>query len=425
MLEMNIENKNLDVMLKNADPLISEILDNALSEKEIDIKDAVMLFSARGTDLEVVCSVADELRKRRVGDIVTYVVNRNINFTNVCVKQCGFCAFSRDFREEEGYFLPTHEIVRRAKEAHQLGATEVCIQAGLPPDMDGELYEKICREIKKEIPNMHIHGFSPEEILYAATRNNITIRDYLLRLKNAGVDTIPGTSAEILDQDLRNKISPGRISVKEWIKVIKTAHKIGLGSTSTMMYGHMESYVDRANHIGIIRKIQKETGGFTEFVPLNFVHTEAPMYKHGLHEGIQAGADSDDIMLTHAVSRIMLNNCIDNIQMSWVKTGEKMSQKLLKCGANDFGGTLINESISTAAGSQHGQLLKPKQIRRLVRDIGRIPAERNTTYKILRTFENEPKDDEFDHIDDTSKFGSYFDLIKINKFRYKNPRESL
>jgi len=188
-----------------------------------------------------------------------------------------------------------------------------------------------------------------------------------------------------------------------------------------MMYGHVESYVDRANHIGIIRKIQKETGGFTEFVPLNFVHTEAPMYKHGLHNGIQPGADSDDIMLTHAVSRIMLNNCIDNIQMSWVKTGEKMSQQLLKCGANDFGGTLINESISTAAGSQHGQLLKPKQIRRLVRDVGRIPAERNTTYKILRTFENEPKEEDLDNVDD-SKFGSYFDLIKIKKFRYENPR---
>jgi len=418
---MTLETTNLDSKLKQADPIIAGILNDALSEKEIDIKDSVMLFSAKGIELELVCSVADELRKRRVGDVVTYVVNRNINFTNVCIKQCGFCAFSRDFREEEGYLLPIEEIVRRAKEAHELGATEVCIQAGLPPDMDGELYEKICREIKKEIPKMHIHGFSPEEILYAATRNGITIRDYLLRLKNAGVDTIPGTSAEILDQSMRDKISPGRISVKDWIKVIKTAHKIGIRSTSTMMYGHVESYVDRANHIGIIRKIQKETGGFTEFVPLNFVHTEAPMYKHGLHKGIQPGSDSDDIMLTHAVSRIMLNNCIDNIQMSWVKTGEKMSQQLLNCGANDFGGTLINESISTAAGSQHGQLLKPKQIRRLVRDVGRIPAERNTTYKILRTFENEPNDEDLDNVDD-SKFGSYFDLIKIKKFRYENPR---
>ena len=420
---MSLQTTNLDGIFKHADPVMSEILDRALSEKEIKAKEAVILFSAKGIDLQLVGMVADELRKRRVGDVVTYVVNRNINFTNVCIKQCGFCAFSRDFREEEGYFLPIQEIVRRAKEAHELGATEVCIQAGLPPDMDGELYEKICLEIKKEIPEMHIHGFSPEEILYAATRNGISIKDYLLRLKNAGVDTIPGTSAEILNQDIRDKISPGRISVKDWIDVIKTAHKIGLRSTSTMMYGHIESYEDRANHIETIREIQKETGGITEFVPLNFIHTEAPMYKHGLHKGIRQGANSDDIMLTHAIARIMLNNYINNIQMSWVKTGEKMSQLLLNWGANDFGGTLINESISTAAGSQHGQLIKPKQIRHLVRSIGRIPAERTTTYKILRTFENEPSDEEnLDKINDFSKFGSYFELIKIKKFRYENPR---
>ena len=223
-MEMTLETTNFDSKLKHADPIIAGILNNALSEKEIDIKDSVMLFAAKGIELELVCSVADELRKRRVGNIVTYVVNRNINFTNVCIKQCGFCAFSRDFREEEGYLLPIEEIVRRAKEAHELGATEVCIQAGLPPDMDGELYEKICREIKKEIPKMHIHGFSPEEILYGATRNGITIRDYLVRLKNAGVDTNPGTSAEILDQGMRDKISPGRISVKDWIKAVSYTH---------------------------------------------------------------------------------------------------------------------------------------------------------------------------------------------------------
>jgi FO synthase subunit 2 len=420
---MTLQTTRLDGLLKHADPIISGVLNRALSEKEITAKEAVVLFSAKGIDFQLVGMTANELRKRKVGDIVTYVVNRNINFTNVCIKQCGFCAFSRDFREEEGYFLPTQEIVRRAKEAYQLGATEVCIQAGLPPDMDGDLYEKICLSIKKEIPEIHIHGFSPEEILYASTRNDISVKDCLLRLKNAGVGTIPGTSAEILNQEMRDKISPGRISVKDWINIIKTAHKIGLRSTSTMMYGHIESYEDRANHIGLIREIQKETGGFTEFVPLNFIHSEAPMYKHDLHEGMQKGANSADLMLTHAVSRIMLNNYIDNIQMSWVKAGEKMSQLLLNWGANDFGGTLINESISTAAGSEHGQLLKPKQIRHLARSIGRIPAERNTTYKILRTFEKEPKNEEsLDKINDSSKFGSYFELIKVKKFRYENPR---
>ena len=367
--------------------------------------------------------VADILRKRRVGDTVTYVVNRNINFTNVCIKQCGFCAFSRDFREEEGYFLPIEEILRRAKEAYHYGATEVCIQAGLPPDMDKDLYENICRGIKNEIPNIHIHGFSPEEILYGATRQEISPEEYLIKLKKAGVDTIPGTAAEILNQDLRDKISPGRITVKDWIDIIKTAHKQGMKSTSTMMFGHLETYEDRVNHIATIREIQKETGGFTEFVPLNFIPSEAPMYKHQLHEGIRSGANGNDALLVHAIARIMLNNVIDNIQMSWVKEGHKFSQLLLKWGANDFGGTLINESISTAAGSQHGQLLKPKEIRHLIRDMGRVPAERNTTYKILKTFEKEPETIEsLDQVSDTTKFGSYFELIKINKFKFKNPR---
>ena len=415
---------NIDSLFRNADPIVSEILNNALSEKEISSKDGLALYKTKGIDFHLVGLVADELRKRRVGNIVSYVVNRNINFTNVCIKQCGFCAFSRDFREEEGYFLPTEEIVRRAKEAHDLGATEVCIQAGLPPDMEGDLYEKICREIKKEIPNIHIHGFSPEEILYGATRSNVSIEEFLKRMKDAGVNTLPGTSAEILDQKLRDKISPGRITVKQWEEVIKTAHKIGINTTSTMMFGHLETLEERVNHIVKLREIQKETGGFTEFVPLNFVHTEAPMYKHQLHEGIQQGGSGNDVLLTHAIARIMFNNSIDNIQMSWVKEGQKMSQLLLMWGANDFGGTLINESISTSAGSKYGQLLRPKEIRRMVREIGRIPAERNTQYKMLKKFETENEVEEgLDKITDYSQFGSYAELIKINKFKYKNPRE--
>ena len=415
---------NIDSLFKNADPLVSEILNNALSEKEITGKEGLILYQTKGIDFHLVGLVADELRKRRVGNTVSYVVNRNINFTNVCIKQCGFCAFSRDFREEEGYFLPTEEIVRRAKEAHSLGATEVCIQAGLPPDMEGDLYENICREIKKEIPDIHIHGFSPEEILYGATRSNISIDEFLKRMKEAGVNTLPGTSAEILDQKLRDIISPGRITVEQWEQVIKGAHKIGINTTSTMMFGHLETLEQRINHMVKLREIQKETGGFTEFVPLNFVHSEAPMYKHQLHEGIQQGGSGNDVLLTHAVARIMFNNSIDNIQMSWVKEGQKMSQLLLMWGANDFGGTLINESISTSAGSEYGQLLRPKEIRRMAREIGRIPAERNTQYKMLKMFETENEvDDGLDKITDYSQFGSYAELIKINKFRYKNPRE--
>ena len=415
---------NIDSLFKKADPIVSEILNNALSEKEITGKEGLILYQTKGIDFHLVGMVADELRKRRVGNTVSYVVNRNINFTNVCIKQCGFCAFSRDFREEEGYFLPTEEIVRRAKEAHSLGATEVCIQAGLPPDMEGDLYENICREIKKEIPDIHIHGFSPEEILYGATRSNISIDEFLKKMKEAGVDTLPGTSAEILDQKLRDIISPGRITVEQWEQVVKGAHKIGINTTSTMMFGHLETLEQRINHMVKLREIQKETGGFTEFVPLNFVHSEAPMYKHQLHEGIQQGGSGNDVLLTHAVARIMFNNSIDNIQMSWVKEGQKMSQLLLMWGANDFGGTLINESISTSAGSEYGQLLRPKEIRRMAREIGRIPAERNTQYKMLKMFETENEvDDGLDKITDYSQFGSYAELIKINKFRYKNPRE--
>ena len=414
---------NIESLFKNGDPLVSKILNDALSDKEISEKDALTLYKTKGIDFHLVGLVADEIRRRRVGDVVSYVVNRNINFTNVCIKQCGFCAFSRDFREEEGYFLPTEEIVRRAKEAHHLGATEVCIQAGLPPDMEGDLYENICREIKKEIPDIHIHGFSPEEILYGATRSEISIEEFLKRMKEAGVDTLPGTSAEILDQDLRDKISPGRISVKDWEKVIKTAHKMGINTTSTMMFGHLETLEHRVKHISKLREIQKETGGFTEFVPLNFIPDEAPMYKHQLHEGIKDGASGNDVLLTHAIARIMLNNSINNLQMSWVKEGQKMSQLLLMWGANDFGGTLINESISTSAGSEHGQLLRPKEIRRLIKEIGRVPAERDTTYNILKKFDNGDEVEEgLDKITDISQFGSYVELIKINKFNYKNPR---
>jgi len=414
---------NIDALFRNSDPVISDILDKALSEKEISVKNGIELYSANDVDFHLIGLVADELRKRRVGDVVSYVVNRNINFTNVCIKQCGFCAFSRDFREEEGYFLPTEEIVRRAKEAHQVGATEVCIQAGLPPDMEGDVYENICREIKKEIPDIHIHGFSPEEILYGATRSETTIEEYLKRMKIAGVDTLPGTSAEILDQKLRDKISPGRITVENWEKVIKTAHKIGINTTSTMMFGHLETLEDRVKHIVRLRDIQKETGGFTEFVPLNFIPSEAPMYKEQLHEGIKEGASGNDVLLTHAIARIMLNNSIDNIQMSWVKEGQKMSQLLLKWGANDFGGTLINESISTSAGSEHGQLLRPKEIRRMIKEIKRIPAERDTNYNILRKFDGKNEDeDKLDKIINNSQFGSYVELVKINKFNYKNPR---
>ncbi len=262
---------------------------------------------------------ADELRRRTVGDVVTYVVNRNINFTNVCIKRCGFCAFSRDFREEEGYFLPVNEIVRRAKEAWDYGATEVCIQAGLPQQMEGDLYIRLCEAIKDELPDIHIHGFSPEEVLYGSVRSRCTIREYLEGLKAAGVGSLPGTSAEILDQELRDEISPGRIRVDQWVEVITTAHQLGIPTTSTVMFGHVETAGHIARHIALLREIQQQTGGITEFVPLSFVHTEAPMFMKELVDNVRSGPSGMDVVKVHAIARIMLNNLIPNVQASWLK----------------------------------------------------------------------------------------------------------
>jgi FO synthase subunit 2 len=410
---------NIESVLKRADPVVSSALDRALEGKDITSDQAVELFDCTGLEMHLTVLVADELRRRTVGDAVTYVVNRNINFTNVCIKQCGFCAFSRDFREEEGYFLPTEEIVRRAREASDLGATEVCIQAGLPPKMDGNLYVDICRAVKKELPDIHIHAFSPEEVLYGAVRSETPVEQYVGMLKEAGVGSLPGTAAEILDQNLRDIISPGRISVKDWVHIIKLAHRADIPTTSTIMYGHRETSRQKADHIDLIREIQKETGGFTEFVPLSFVHTEAPMYNRQTVSDLRPGADGVEVVKMHAVSRIMLNNHIPNLQVSWVKEGARMSQILLGAGANDFGGTLINESISTAAGSQHGQLMRPQEIRQLIRSAGRIPAQRSTTYRILKEYNNDA-DEESSALDrsDSSKFGSYHELIKLDKFRY-------
>lgn len=410
----------LDSLLKSADPIVASALGRALDGKDISVDEAVALFDSTGLEMSLTVAVADELRKRAVGDIVTYVVNRNINFTNVCIKQCGFCAFSRDFREEEGYFLPNEEIVRRAKEAASLGATEVCIQAGLPPKMDGHLYVDICKAVKKELPDMHIHAFSPEEVLYGAVRSETSTNEYLKMLKEAGVGSLPGTAAEILDQSLRDVISPGRIKVDEWVSIIRQAHALGISTTSTIMYGHIENSRQKAEHMALLREIQKETHGFTEFVPLSFVHTEAPMYSHKTVDNIRAGADGFEVIKMHAVARIMLNNHIPSIQVSWVKEGPRMSQLLLAAGVNDFGGTLINESISTAAGAQHGQLLRPKEIRQLIRSAGRIPAQRSTSYKLLKVYKDESDDDE-SALDsaDPSQFGSYQQLIKLDKFRYK------
>ena len=413
----------LESILRDLDPVISDILNQSLDSKNISIKQAIELLQTTGTEMIMTAMVADNLRRKAVGDNVTFVINRNINFTNVCIKRCGFCAYSRDFRNEESYFLPTEEVVRRAREAWNLGATEICIQAGLPPKMDGFLYVDICKAIKKELPNIHIHAFSPEEIMYGSYRSGLSVKEYLRMLKESGLGSLPGTAAEILDQDVRDLISPGRITVADWINVITTAHKLKIPTTSTIMYGHVETMEDRAKHLDLLRSIQKQTNGFTEFVPLSFVHKEAPMYNHNLVKGITPGPTGQDVIKMHAVSRIMLNNFINNIQVSWVKEGARMSQLVLEAGVNDFGGTLINESISTSAGSEFGQLMRPKEIRSLIQSAGRVPAQRNSVYGIIKVYDgfNDENESLLDSAE-TTQFGSYHELIKLDKFRYKRTK---
>ena len=408
-------------------PAVARILEDALAGDDISVDDAVALFDTSGLEFAALGMTADELRRRTAGDLATYVVNRNINFTNVCIKRCGFCAFSRDFREEEGYFLPVNEIVRRAREAWEYGATEVCIQAGLPPQMEGDLYIKLCQAIKEELPEMHIHGFSPEEVLYGSVRSRCTIREYLRGLQDAGVGSLPGTSAEVLDQELRDRISPGRISVEQWTAVITTAHELGIQTTSTVMFGHLETAEHLARHLALLRDIQKNTGGFTEFVPLSFVNSEAPMYLKGLLPAVRPGPTGMDVIKMHAIARIMLNNWIPNIQASWVKEGNRLSQLLLTVGVNDLGGTLINESISTSAGAQHGQLMRPGEFRRMIREAGRVPAERYTTYQLKRVFDDadaavDPLDLVGDNVEEI--FGSYRKLVNLDTFRFEHPRQA-
>lgn len=404
---------------------VAAALESALAGREVVGEDALLFSGVTGPDLHALCLAADALRQRQAGEVVTYVVNRNINFTNVCIKHCGFCAFSREHREEEGYFLDVEEVVRRAAEARSLGATEVCLQAGLPPGMDGGYYIELCRAIKKALPDLHIHAFSPEEVQYGSIRARTSVAEYLAALKEAGLGTLPGTSAEILDDSVRDVISKGRITTAQWVDVITTAHRLGIRTTSTMMYGHVESPGHVVRHLELLRRIQKETGGFTEFVPLSFIHREAPMADKDPPPGLRAGASGVEVIRTHAIARLMLGETFRNIQASWVKDGLKLGQWLLSCGVNDLGGTLINESISTSAGATHGQLVSPGELRRTIREAGRIPAERTSLYALRKVYDGSAAEDEspLDRIADVeAAFGSYRSLTQGEKFRFIHPQ---
>src|SRR5438132_1411030 len=368
---------------------IGEILHAAASGEELTFEQGLILATAEGSALEALVVFADQLRRETVGDAITYVVNRNINFTNVCFVGCSFCGFGRGPGAPDAYSLSFGEVVRRAREAWERGATEVCVQGGLPRDLDGFFYRDLLRAIKHAIPEMHVHAFSPMEIDYGVTKTGMPLRDYLRMMKDEGLGSIPGTAAEILDDRIRQQLSPNKLPTARWVEIITAAHELGIPTTSTMMYGHVEEPADWVRHILLLRAIQKRTGGFTEFVPLGFIHENTRLYRHG---GARPGAKREEQLRVHALARVLLHGAIKNLQVSWVKLGFETSLACLQAGANDFSGTLMEESISKAAGATFGENVSPEEFRSRIRSIGRAPVERTTTYKIRRVFD-EPEHD--------------------------------
>jgi FO synthase len=341
----------------------------------------MQMFAARGAAFDAICAAANELRRDSVGDTVRYVVNRNINYTNICSYRCTFCAFSKGARSrtqrDAAYDLSLEEIGRRVGEAWARGATEVCMQGGIHPSYSGETYLNILRAVKRAAPAMHVHAFTPLEVTHGAQTLGVSVREFLLRLVDAGLNSLPGTAAEILDDEVRRVICPDKVTTDEWLNVMQTAHELGLRSTATIMFGHVEQPRHWARHLLRIRALQEQTGGFTEFIPLPFVHMGAPVYVRG---HARKGPTSREALLMHAVARLVLHPVIKNIQVSWVKMGDAGVQACLAAGANDLGGTLMNESISRAAGTQHGQELPPARMEGLIRAAGRVPLQRTTLY---------------------------------------------
>ena len=344
---------------------------------DLSLEESDALANSEGDDLLGLLSAANILRAELVGNIVTYVVNRNINFTNICFVGCKFCAFSRGPRESDTYFLTLDQMAQKTIEAWQLGATEVCIQGGLPRDLPKFHYRDILRAVKQAVPQMHIHAFSPMEIVYGVELTGMPLADYLSMLRDNGLGTLPGTAAEILDDEIRHILSANKLSTAQWIEVIRTAHRCGIRSTSTLMYGHTETPAHWLRQMLLLREIQSETGGFTEFVPLGFVHQNTLLFHQGL---ARTGATLAEHLKVHALARVLLAGSINNIQVSWVKLNRKLSQLCLHAGANDYGGTLMEENISREAGATAGQYTSPEDFQSLILEAGRIPAERNTSY---------------------------------------------
>jgi FO synthase len=363
---------------------VTEILDGVRSGQTVEESEIVALFRARGPEVAMIAAVADELRQEVVGDEVTWVNNRNINYTNVCTFKCRFCGFSKgplslNLRGTP-YLLTLEDIAQRVREAANMGATEVTLQGGIHPDFDGDYYIDVTRAVKDAVPEMHVHGFTALEVTEGARRNEENLRDYLLRIKDAGLASLPGTAAEILDDEVRAVLCPDKINTQEWLDCHRTAHEVGLRSNITIMFGSIEQPLSWARHIVATRDLQRETGGFTEFVGLPFVHMASPIY---LQRRSRRGPTFRETVLMHAVARIAYHGLIDNIQASWVKIGVDGARQLLQAGCNDVGGTLVNENISRAAGASHGQSMSEDGFAALTYPLGRPLRQRNTTYQLV------------------------------------------
>ena len=381
----------LQNLLDAASRSVSQILSHALFGHEVSEHDGTVLFSRRDNEKVkermAIFAVADILRQRSKGDYVTFVVNRNINFTNICYMGCRFCGFAKRKEDSGSEWLEPAQVVERARQAWDRGGTEVCIQGGLHPKMEGNYYRELVLAIKAALPDMHIHAFSPFEVWYGAVKSKLSYRDFLSDLKDCGLGSMPGTAAEILDTEVRQKLTKNKLSADCWEEIIRTAHDVGIPSTATIMYGHVDEPKHWAAHIALLREIQKDTGGFTELVPLSFVHTDSPLFLNNPNS-VRPGPTDHEVDLMHSVSRIMLNGFIDNIQVSWTKLGAERARNMLSLGVNDLGGTLMNESISRSAGSKHGQEITAAELCEIIRSAGRTPVRRNTIYKTIDIYKD-------------------------------------
>ena len=364
---------------------VQQILAHCLQGNELSVADACVLFATQGDEAQAVLDAADQVRQKRVGNTGSYVITRNINFTNVCYMGCRFCNFAKEKGDKEAEFLTVEQVADRAQEAWERGATEVCIQGGLHPDIDANYYRDLIVAVKKRVPDIHIHAFSPFEIWYGCKKARLAPEVFLAELKALGLGTMPGTAAEILDTEIRKQLTKNKLTTEEWVRIVKAAHSVGVKTTSTIMYGHVDQPIHWANHLKLLRDIQKETGGFTEFVPLGFIHYETRLYQDN-PDLVRPGPTRDEHFKMHAIARLMLQGQIDNIQASWVKMGPDVAAKMLRSGANDLGGTLMNESISRAAGATHGQEVMPEDMVANIHSAGLQAVQRNTLYETVAHF---------------------------------------